>query len=114
MRERLSAMTDMQDQLESTEDKIKQNIEDCDNKLQAEQQRRREVHTLLQQIDKLKNDIKSIDKESGKNPNYILVKSVKKAKLYVYFRLFHYWKQYLKLRISQNELDLKFLLHCSI
>lgn len=62
---KLAALTDMLESIEKTEDLIKENRQDCERKIQAEQLRQKEVSYLLQQINKLQNDLKGSTKESG-------------------------------------------------
>ncbi|XP_021919521.1 structural maintenance of chromosomes protein 5 isoform X3 [Zootermopsis nevadensis] len=61
---KLAALTDMLESIEKTEDLIKENRQDCERKIQAEQLRQKEVSYLLQQINKLQNDLKGSTKES--------------------------------------------------
>ncbi|KAJ9575653.1 hypothetical protein L9F63_007482, partial [Diploptera punctata] len=61
---RFRFVNDIQDNIEYADQKFKYNIQECDSKIQAEEQRRNEVKAVLQQIDKLKNDIRNINKDS--------------------------------------------------
>lgn len=55
----------MQESIEQTENLIKDNIQECERRIQAEETRRNEVHSLLQQINNLQNILKGSNKESG-------------------------------------------------
>jgi DNA anti-recombination protein RmuC len=55
----------MQESIEQTEGLIKDNIRECERRIQAEETRRNEVHSLLQQISNLQNILKGSNKESG-------------------------------------------------
>jgi DNA anti-recombination protein RmuC len=63
----------MQESIEQTEGLIKHNIQECENRIQAEETRQNEVHSLLQQISNLQNILKGSDKESGTYVNILTV-----------------------------------------
>lgn len=62
---KLTALKEMQESIEQTEDLIKDNIRECERRIQAEETRRNEVHSLFQQINNLQNILKGSSKESG-------------------------------------------------
>ncbi|XP_023721137.1 structural maintenance of chromosomes protein 5 isoform X2 [Cryptotermes secundus] len=61
---KLTALKEMQESIEQTEDLIKDNIRECERRIQAEETRRNEVHSLFQQINNLQNILKGSNKES--------------------------------------------------
>jgi hypothetical protein len=63
----------MQESIEQTEGLIKDNIRNFEHKIKAEELRQNEVHSLLQQISKLQNDLKGSTKESGTYINLLTV-----------------------------------------
>ena len=83
MQKNLASVRNYQEDVESTENQIKQNIRDCESKLQLEQQRQNEVEILRQQIDKLKNDLRTYPEEQGKK--FLLLIPLTCLKIYHFF-----------------------------